>query len=173
MNKKILIITLVLGLLALIVALLIYNRDMNVDSGEQADSIMEFSEVELQELNKNENMNEQKEVEFKIKTIKEGDGLEAVNGKTVFVHYTGRLENGNIFDSSIERGVPFDFVLGAGMVIQGWEKGVLGMKVGEKRTLTVPADMGYGDREITGPDGSVIIPKNATLIFDVLLLDVK
>lgn len=96
-----------------------------------------------------------------------GTGIEAVAGKTVSVHYTGKLENGTVFDSSVSRGVPFEFPLGAGMVIEGWELGIAGMKVGGKRTLTIPPELGYGNRDM----GS--IPPNSTLMFDVELLGVK
>ncbi len=96
-----------------------------------------------------------------------GTGAEAVSGKTVSVHYTGKLTNGSVFDSSVSRGVPFEFPLGGGMVIEGWDLGVAGMKVGGKRTLTIPPELGYGSRDMG------VIPPNSTLIFDVELLDVK
>ena len=95
-----------------------------------------------------------------------GTGEEAVAGKIVTVHYTGTLENGTKFDSSLDRGQPFRFVLGAGQVIQGWEQGFAGMKVGGKRSLVIPANMAYGDRAV----GS--IPAGSTLLFDVELLAV-
>lgn len=106
--------------------------------------------------------------ELKMEDIKVGTGKEAVSGKTVKVHYTGWLTTGKKFDSSVDRGQPFEFALGAGMVIQGWDKGVAGMKVGGKRKLTIPPEMGYGARGAGG-----VIPPNATLVFDVELLDVK
>lgn len=96
-----------------------------------------------------------------------GTGDEAVAGKNVVVHYTGKLTDGTQFDSSVGRG-PFDFDLGAGQVIRGWDEGVAGMKVGGKRTLTIPSDLGYGPRGAGG-----LIPPNATLIFDVELLQVR
>ena len=100
-----------------------------------------------------------------------GNGPEAVAGQDVSVHYTGWLYNdgvaGKKFDSSKDRGDPFEFSLGAGMVIRGWDEGVQGMKVGGTRQLIIPADLGYGARG----DGGVI-PPNATLIFDVELLGV-
>ena len=96
-----------------------------------------------------------------------GTGDVAVAGKTVSVHYTGWLENGKKFDSSVDRGQPFSFPLGAGRVIKGWDEGVQGMKVGGKRKLTIPSDLGYGSRGAGG-----VIPPNATLTFDVELLGV-
>lgn len=101
-----------------------------------------------------------------------GTGLEAKFGSTVFVHYTGWLWDGKTkgakFDSSVDRGQPFSFILGAGRVIKGWDEGVSGMKIGGKRTLIIPPDLGYGARGA----GSAI-PPNASLVFDVELLDVK
>ena len=96
-----------------------------------------------------------------------GTGEVAVAGKTANVHYTGWLENGKKFDSSVDRGQPFSFPLGAGRVIKGWDEGVQGMKVGGKRKLTIPSDLGYGSRGAGG-----VIPPNATLVFDVELLGV-
>jgi peptidylprolyl isomerase len=101
-----------------------------------------------------------------------GTGAEAKAGQTVEVHYTGYLDDGGKkgtkFDSSVDRGQPFTFRLGAGMVIQGWDQGFAGMKVGGKRTLIIPPEMGYGARGAGG-----VIPPNATLIFDVEMLGVK
>jgi FKBP-type peptidyl-prolyl cis-trans isomerase FkpA len=106
---------------------------------------------------------------------KAGTGAEAQSGRQVTVHYTGWLydpakadHKGNKFDSSRDRNEPFSFRLGGGEVIRGWDEGVAGMKVGGQRTLTIPADMGYGARGAGG-----VIPPNATLLFDVELLDVK
>ena len=106
---------------------------------------------------------------------KPGAGAEAVAGKVVIVHYTGWLYDPNVadghgkkFDSSVDRGQPFDFPLGGGRVIKGWDEGVAGMKVGGKRTLVIPPAMGYGARGAGG-----VIPPNATLVFDVELLEVK
>ncbi|AHB06448.1 MULTISPECIES: FKBP-type peptidyl-prolyl cis-trans isomerase [Pandoraea] len=96
-----------------------------------------------------------------------GEGAEAVAGKTVSVHYTGWLTDGTKFDSSKDRNQPFDFVLGGGMVIRGWDEGVQGMKVGGKRKLVIPPQLGYGARGAGG-----VIPPNATLVFEVELLDV-
>lgn len=104
---------------------------------------------------------------LKIEDLTVGDGDEATAGKQVTVHYTGWLENGSKFDSSLDRNDPFRFKLGGGMVIRGWDEGVAGMKVGGKRKLTIPAQLGYGARGAGG-----VIPPNATLIFDVELLAV-
>ena len=102
----------------------------------------------------------------KIEDVTKGKGLEAVRGKTVEVHYTGWLTDGKQFDSSAGGG-PFSFRLGAGEVIVGWERGVAGMKVGGKRKLTLPPDLGYGSAGAP-PD----IPPNATLVFEIELLAV-
>ncbi len=97
--------------------------------------------------------------------LKVGTGATAQAGQTVTVHYTGWLENGKKFDSSVDRGQPFSFPLGAGRVIKGWDEGVQGMKVGGKRKLIIPSNLGYGARGAGG-----IIPPSATLIFEVELL---
>jgi FKBP-type peptidyl-prolyl cis-trans isomerase len=100
--------------------------------------------------------------------IKVGTGAVAQTGHKVKVDYTGWLTNGKKFDSSVGTGHPFDFMLGAGQVIKGWDEGVVGMKVGGKRQLRIPPDLAYGPKGYPGA-----IPPNATLIFDVQLVDVK
>lgn len=102
-----------------------------------------------------------------IEDSKKGSGAEAVSGKEVTVHYTGKLPNGQKFDSSLDRKEPFKFVLGAGQVISGWDKGVAGMKIGGKRKLTIPPIMAYGTDGVPG-----VIPPNSTLIFEIELLNV-
>jgi len=105
---------------------------------------------------------------LKITELNLGDGAEAAAGQTVVVHYRGTLENGKQFDASYDRVTPFSFPLGAGRVIKGWDEGVVGMKVGGKRKLVIPPDLAYGSRGAGG-----VIPPNATLTFEVELLDVQ
>jgi len=105
---------------------------------------------------------------LEIENIREGAGAEAVVGKTVSVHYVGTLTDGSKFDSSRDRGEPFTFRLGAGQVIQGWDQGVAGMKIGGLRKLTIPHDLAYGDRGYPP-----VIPPRATLVFEVELLGVR
>ncbi len=104
---------------------------------------------------------------LEIEIIEKGKGNPVKAGDIVSVHYTGTLENGTKFDSSIDRGTPFEFKLGSGYVIQGWELGISGMKVGEKRKLVISPELGYGDQDVG------TIPPNSTLIFEVELLEVK
>jgi len=98
--------------------------------------------------------------------------MTAQNGDVVSVNYTGKLTDGKVFDSSIPRGEPIQFVLGAGMVIKGWDQGIAGMKIGEKKTLTLPPELAYGSQAIPDGKGGDLIPANSTLIFDVELVDI-
>jgi len=150
--KKILIVLLTLALLVVLI---------NWSKNYKTNKIMEPISDNNEQIKTEDN-------ELKIETLNEGEGVAAKNGDNVFVHYIGTLEDGTKFDSSIDRGVPFDFNLGASQVIKGWDLGVLGMKVGEKRKLIIPSDLAYGE------DGSPgAIPPNSTLIFEVELLEIK
>lgn len=104
----------------------------------------------------------------KIEVLSEGKGEEVKAGNTVSIHYTGFLTDGTKFDSSVDRNMPFETKIGVGQVIKGWDMGVIGMKPGEKRKLTIPSDFGYG------PYGAGdVIPPNADLIFEVELIEIK
>ena len=107
--------------------------------------------------------------ELQIDDIFVGTGDSPTIGQTVVVHYTGWLTNGKKFDSSVDRGEPFEFQIGVGQVIKGWDDGVLTMKIGGKRKLTIPPELAYGNRDV----GDGLIPPNSTLIFEVELLDLK
>ncbi|MDA8244306.1 MAG: FKBP-type peptidyl-prolyl cis-trans isomerase [Elusimicrobia bacterium] len=105
---------------------------------------------------------------LKYVDIEEGEGPAAVSGREVTVHYTGTFPNGKKFDSSVDRDEPFTFTLGAGHVIKGWDEGVAGMRIGGKRKLIIPPELGYGKRGAGG-----VIPPNAVLHFEVELLKVE
>ena len=106
--------------------------------------------------------------DLKIENVKAGEGNEAKSGDSVTVHYVGTLTNGSKFDSSRDRGQGFKFKLGSGQVIKGWDQGVLGMKVGDVRKLTIPPHLAYGERGFPP-----VIPPNSTLVFEVELLQVS
>lgn len=105
--------------------------------------------------------------ELKIEDTVVGTGDAVKSGDTIVIHYKGTLEDGTQFDSSYDRGAPFETKIGVGEVIQGWDEGVIGMKTGGKRTLTIPPSLGYGDQAVG------TIPANSTLIFDVELVEIK
>jgi FKBP-type peptidyl-prolyl cis-trans isomerase len=125
-----------------------------------------FGQTIINLVNPNAKAKIMQQSELKIEDELLGTGETAIAGKRVTVHYTGRFVDGTVFDSSINRGEPFQFVLGAGQVIKGWDQGVAGMKVGGKRILIVPPELGYGPNDY-GP-----IPGGSILIFDVELLKV-
>ena len=124
----------------------------------------EYGQEQPQNLSTNETP-----MDLKTETLQEGSGDVAVKtGDSITVNYAGTLEDGTKFDSSYDRGEPFTFTVGQGMVIQGWEQGLIGMKVGEKRKLTIPSDLGYGEA-----GAGDVIPPNATLVFEVELLSIN
>lgn len=137
------------------------------------DQVMQISDEETdsqatQSATENVTITPMQEVtELIVEDLKVGTGAEAVAGKKISVNYKGTLTNGTQFDSSYDRGQPFEFTLGSGQVIQGWDQGFAGMKVGGKRKLTIPPDLGYGSRDMG------TIPPNSVLIFEVELLEVK
>jgi FKBP-type peptidyl-prolyl cis-trans isomerase FkpA len=131
------------------------------------DSSISERDFSVEEENQEEVMENDMITELKIEDVEVGTGAEAKSGDTVSVHYTGTLVDGTKFDSSVDRGTPFEFTLGHGQVIKGWDQGVAGMKVGGKRKLSIPADLAYGER------GQGSIPPNTPLLFDVELLEVK
>jgi len=151
MDKKYLIVTIFLIVLAAGGGIYAFTTKQ---PGTSSDSIMLVTTQDMEEL--------------KIEDITTGTGAQALTGTKVTVHYTGTLTDGTKFDSSLDRGTPFTFALGAGEVIAGWDRGVAGMKVGGKRKLTIPPALAYGERGAPGA-----IPPNSTLIFEVELLAVE
>ena len=140
------------------------NGDENGDEDEN-----ESDDEEDEEEDENDDNKEIKEIQgMKREILEQGTGKPSKNGDTVSVHYVGTLENGTKFESSIDRGTPFSFTLGAGQVIKGWDLGVEGMKVGEKRKLTIPPDLAYG-----AAGAGNLIPPNATLVFEIELLNIS
>jgi peptidylprolyl isomerase len=153
-SKKTALIIVILLIIAFAIFLLVKPRDlMAPDDGKNT----EQNSSQIQKMD-----------EVKIEVLQEGTGEVSKTGDTLTVHYVGTLENGTKFDSSVDRGTPFSFTLGQNRVIQGWEIGMLNMKVGEKRRLTIPSSLGYGS---SGAGG--VIPPNATLIFEVELLKIN
>lgn len=163
MNKKFLIIIVIILGAVVLFRYVDLNKEENGTKINKKEKIDKVIEEETNNLNKEEDMN------LKIEVTQEGSGDRMVkNGDIISAHYTGKLVDGTKFDSSVDRGEPFEFTVGAGMVIEGWDKGFLDMKVGEKRILTIPSEMGYGSRGAGG-----VIPPNAILVFEVELLEIK
>lgn len=141
------------------------NNIINENKAEKAANTIIKPEVKLEEVKPEENTSVP---ELKIETLKAGTGDRVTKvGDGISVHYTGTLIDGTKFDSSLDRGEPFRFDLGAGQVIKGWDQGLVGMKVGEKRKLTIPPGLGYGAQAVGNK-----IPANSTLIFEVELLEI-
>ena len=113
------------------------------------------------------------DIDIEIKDLIMGSGPTAQLGDTLYIHYVGLLKDGTTFDTSVNGNDPFVLSLGAGQVISGWELGLKGMRAGGTRRLVVPPALGYGDSEIIARDGTVLVPSNATLVFDIVLLKVE
>ncbi len=141
----------------------------DVDSASFSSTNDELSVPEEESLLEVNTSNQMEPTTLGIEVIAEGSGPEIEAGKIARVHYTGSLTDGTVFDSSIPRGEPIQFTLGVGQVIAGWDQGILGMKVGEKRRLTIPPHLGYGERGTPGGP----IPPQATLLFDVELVGIQ
>ncbi len=166
-EKQTKIISLALILLGVSVVLIFTSLDSNKNEQEIIDQNDSEENIEDQ-LNQIINKPNNKKMELQIDILKEGSGeIEAKEGDIIAVHYTGTLEDGAKFDSSLDRGETFSFTIGAGQVIKGWDEGTVGMKIGEKRKLTIPPELGYGDRGV----GNIIQP-NATLIFEIELVSI-
>ena len=165
-------------ILSIIIVSLFFGAIFLIDKNSKDKNEQKNEEVKILDQNQNNNNNnEQNNMAIKTETtqdglkieiLKEGEGDVAKVGNQVAVHYVGVLESGQKFDSSLDRKEPFVFNLGVGQVIKGWDQGVVGMKKGEIRRLTVPSQLGYGEQGAGG-----VIPPNATLIFEIQLLDIK
>lgn len=159
--------TLALSLIALLVSAQGCTKGCATDGAKQETTNTGQTGAAQQQQNTNTSMSPTQGggMQLKSEDLTVGNGAEATSGKTVSVHYTGWLTDGKEFDSSLKRGTPFEFRLGEGGVIQGWDQGVVGMKVGGKRRLTIPPQLAYGERGA----GNGLIPPNATLVFEIEL----
>lgn len=159
MKRKIIIVDVLIVLTVIAVSVVFYFTQPKAPTTNSESSLINIDQ---------KNMDIPQHAGIKIEKIMEGEGNGVVSGQTAIVDYTGMLTDGTVFDSSIPRGEPFPVRLGAGEVIQGWELGILGMKVGEKRKLTISPELGYGAQGFPG-----VIPPNAILIFEVTLKSIQ
>ena len=171
-SKKVIIIAVIAVVIISLVAYVMNRQAKNsLDTLAQNTSHVDVQKMlaEKAQGNAAEAVNPNNQTKMKIEILKQGTGVESKNGDTLTVNYTGTLEDGTKFDSSLNPGRdPFVFTVGVGQVIKGWDQGMVGMKVGEQRKLTIPSDLGYG---ASGAGNS--IPPNATLIFVVDLLKIN
>lgn len=156
----------IIGVIAAILIIIVsgwsfINDNKNSISGDK----LNLTETPAQQLTQTTMQSAQK---LKIEDTQVGDGAEVKKGDIIVINYVGKLLNGTQFDSSYDRGQPFETQIGVGKLIQGWDEGIVGMKVGGKRKLTIPPDKGYGAQGVPGT-----IPPNATLVFDVELMAIK
>ena len=159
------------AVLIIVVAQFAGGQSAIAGSGAPSTGVTNQTEVKIAEaasINMSDSEIKETGTGLKYKVITAGTGAIPKNGDTVIVHYTGTLEDGTKFDSSRDRDSPFSFKLGIGQVIKGWDEGLSIMRVGDRRTLIIPPDLGYGARGAGG-----VIPANATLIFDVELLRIS
>ncbi len=180
MDKKIIIISISTALVILLAGIgfklfqgsFLNENERNSSLSQISDFLNENNSIssdnnESTETNKDENNNENSPAGLGIEILKQGTGEAAKKGDQITVHYSGKLTDGTKFDSSYDRGIPLQFTLGAGQVISGWDQGILGMRVGEKRKLIIPPEMAYGTAGVGG-----IIPPKATLIFEIELVQI-
>ena len=175
MNQKILIA--IIAVLAIFIIYLLATDSCKKEKEQSLDIDAILKDINLSDSNNNNNNNmnssnqtpSNQEEQIKKEVFQEGSGKVAQNGNKITVHYVGALLDGTKFDSSVDRGEPFSFVLGQGMVIQGWEVGLVGSKVGEKLRLTIPSQFAYG--EAGTPGGP--IPPNTDLIFEIEVLGIE
>lgn len=172
--KPIFLITLTLGVVGGILFITFISRSGEPQENTRFDKLTASMPTQQNQQSQNEQTpynnklyTGQAPTQLQIEDLVVGTGTEAQKGNTASLHYTGTLLNGTVFDSSYNRGTPFSFTLGENSVIQGWEQGILGMKVGGKRKLVIPPDLAYG------PIARGPIPANSTLVFEVELLDMK
>lgn len=159
MIKKIIIAFIVLAVLILGSYYLLKKMPTNIN---QTTSLSE------EQVNLSSSSSTQPETKLKIEDLKIGQGKEVKGGDVITVHYLGKLTNDQKFDSSYDRNQPFETQIGVGQVIQGWDEGLLGLKVGGKRKLTIPPELGYGEQ-----GAGAAIPPNSTLIFEIELISIK
>ncbi|MEI6042580.1 MAG: FKBP-type peptidyl-prolyl cis-trans isomerase [bacterium] len=172
--KKILYAVIIIAIILLAVYIVKYRSDKDDVVGTPITSNLEVNLATTSDVSVKDTTVTAPSTDIKNNSTKNMD-TEKVSkaGDTLTVNYVGTLENGTKFDSSIDRGTPFKFVVGIGQVIKGWDEGMVGMKVGEKKRLVIPGEKAYGSRGIPDGNGGYMIPPNATLIFEVEMLGIE